>query len=68
MSWADMMKAAAVAAGRRAPASQTVVGAPWTWNPRDVWLARVRLTRESVVESSGRGTPTPPRQDSSHSG
>jgi len=68
MSWADMMKAAALAAGRRTPVSRSVVGAPWTWNPRDVWLTRVKMTRESIVESPARDAPTPPRQDSAHSG
>ena len=62
MSWADMMKAAALDAGRRTPTARSVDGATWTWNPRDVWLTRVRKTRESIVESSAL-----PRQDRTHS-
>ena len=44
MSWADPVKAAALAAvtERKANAARIVADAPWTWNPHDVWLSRVR--------------------------
>ena len=67
MSWADMMKAAALDAGRRTPTARSVDGATWTWNPRDVWLTRVRKTRESIVEFPERGASAMPRQDRTHS-
>jgi len=48
MSWADTFKATALAvlAERTTTASRPAVGAPWSWNPHDVWLSRIRPSRE----------------------
>jgi hypothetical protein len=67
MNWADMMKAAALAAGAGHRPLETSVGVPWIWNPGEVWLARVRMTHESVVGSSAHGASIPARQDSTQS-
>jgi len=64
MSWNDTVKAAALAAQteRTATAGRIVTDAPWSWNPHDVWLSRVKQPRESVAPSSLSGPTTRPRQ------
>jgi len=49
MSWADPVIATALAvlAERTATTARIFVAAPSTWNPRDVWLARVAPPRAS---------------------
>jgi hypothetical protein len=69
MSWNDAVKAAALAAQaeRTATAARIVADAPWSWNPHDVWLSRVKPRRERSVQSSQAtvsGPPAQPRQDS----
>jgi hypothetical protein len=56
MSWADTMKATALAAlaERTAPTARIVVDAPWTWNAKDVWLARARQPAAASTHSSVR--------------
>ena len=48
MSWADTVKATALAvsADRTATTARLSVDAPWNWNPHDVWLTRVKQPRE----------------------
>jgi hypothetical protein len=64
MSWADRVKATALAAlaERTATAGRISVDAPWSWNPHDVWLTRVKQPRELAARSSESGPSTPPRQ------
>jgi len=67
MSGADTVKATALAvrAERPATAGRLVVATPWSWNPHDVWLTRIRQPREPAAESSQAtlsGPPTRPRQ------
>jgi hypothetical protein len=67
MSWTDAVKAAALAvlAERTATASRAVAAAPWSWNPHDVWLSRIKPRRERAVHpSQGKvsGPPMRPRQ------
>jgi hypothetical protein len=66
MSWADTVKATALAAlaERTVAAGRTSVDAPWIWNPQDVWLTRARQPRD-LAAPSAKGPPvTPARQDS----
>jgi len=48
MSWADTVKATALAvsADRTATTARLSVDAPWNWNPHDPWLKRVKPPRE----------------------
>ena len=68
MSWADSVKATALAAlaERTATASSVAVNAPWTWNPHDVWLTRVQRTRKLAVQSPENGPTTHPRPGVAH--
>jgi hypothetical protein len=54
MSWADTVKASALAAlaERTTAAGRISVDAPWNWNPHEVWLERVRQPRELAVRLS----------------
>ena len=55
MSWVDTAKAAALAAlTKRTAAAARIVSAdaPWSWNPHDGWLTRVRQPREFVSPPS----------------
>ncbi|MDH5273370.1 MAG: hypothetical protein OEY13_09875 [Gammaproteobacteria bacterium] len=54
MSWTDTVKAAALAvlAERTATASRAVADAPWSWNPHDVWLSRIKPRRERAVHAA----------------
>ena len=65
MSWADPVIATALAAlaERTATSARLCVTMPSSWNPHDVWLARVMppSTLAAQPSSSGRST-TPPRQ------
>jgi hypothetical protein len=62
MSWADTMKAMALAAlaERNATVGRILVDAPSGWNPHDVWLTRVKQPRELAAQSSRSGKTTPP--------
>jgi len=64
MSWNDTVKAAALAAQaeRTATAGRIVADTPWSWNPHDVWLSRVKQPREIAAPSSLSGPTTRPRQ------
>lgn len=66
MSWNDTAKAAAltVLAERTATAAPVVADAPWSWNPHDVWLTRVKPLRERASQASLSGPTRQPRQDS----
>jgi len=74
MSWNDTVKAAALAAqaDRTATASRIVADAPWSWNPHDVWLTRIRQSPQFAAQPSQAslsGPTTQPRQDSAlHAG
>jgi hypothetical protein len=55
MSWSEIMKAAALAspARRGATVVRSSVDVPWSWNPHEVWLKRVRPARERAARSIG---------------
>jgi hypothetical protein len=60
MSWADTLKATALAALARRTAAAVRVGtdAPWNWNMGDVWLTRAPqpLARAAPSYTSERST------------
>jgi hypothetical protein len=60
MSWADTIKATALAAlaERTAPTARFVADAPWSWNPHDVWLTRARQPAAAYPPERGPGTST----------
>ena len=64
MSWTDTVKAAAltVLPERTATASRAVAGAPWSWNPHDLWLSRLQPPRARVAPTSMSEPLTPPPQ------
>jgi hypothetical protein len=69
MSWNDAVKAAAIAAQaeRTATAGRVIAEAPWSWNPHDVWLSRIKQSREFTAQPSQAvvsGPTTRSRQDS----
>jgi len=63
-SWNDTAKAAALAAQAERPATthRVSVDTPWSWNPHDVWLARIQPTRDLAARSSISERSSPPRQ------
>jgi hypothetical protein len=65
MSWADTVKATALAAlaGRTATAARISVDTPWSWNPHDVWLTRARQPRKLADQPSVSDPSTPPHRD-----
>lgn len=65
MSWADTVKATALAAlaGRPATAGHVSVDSPWSWNPHDVWLARAKQPRKPATQPSVSDPSTPPHRD-----
>jgi hypothetical protein len=65
MSWADTMKAHALAAlaERTSTARQPFVATSSGVCPRDVWLTRVRQPRELTARSSTSEPSTRPRLD-----
>jgi hypothetical protein len=65
MSWADTVKATALAAlaGRTATAGRGSVDKPWTWNPHDVWLTRASEPRQPAAPPSVSDPSTPPHRD-----
>ena len=64
MSWADKVKATALAAQAEhaATPARISVDAAWAWNPYDVWLSRVQPPRTQVELTSMSEPPTPPPQ------
>jgi hypothetical protein len=68
MSWADTVKATALAAlaERPATAGRISVDTPWRWNPHETWLTRVRQPRELAAQSSKNGPAIPPRSQVRH--
>lgn len=64
MSWNDTVKAAALAAQgeRTAKAGRIADYTPWSWNPHDVWLSRVKQPREVATHSTLSGSIAQPRQ------
>jgi hypothetical protein len=64
MNWADSVKATALAAlaERTATAGRVAIDTPWSWNPHDVWLTRVKPTREIATQSTLIGSTTQPRR------
>jgi hypothetical protein len=54
MSWADKVKATALAtlAERTPTAARISVDTPWTWNPHEAWLTRVKPPRARVALTS----------------
>jgi len=65
MSWADTVKAIALTAlaERTSTAGRISADAPWSWNPHDVWLTRIRQPRELTARSSMSEPSTPPHRD-----
>ena len=65
MSWADKVKAAALAvlAEHTATPARIVADASYTWNAYDVWLSRVQPPHARVALTSISESSTPPRQD-----
>jgi hypothetical protein len=65
MSWADTVKATALAAlaERSATDDRGFGGARWNWNSPDVWLTRARQPRDVAAQSPNSGPSTPLRQD-----
>ncbi len=63
MSWSEVMKATALAAPayRNATAVRNAVDVPWTWNPHEVWLKRIKPTRQRTARSLV-GRPLAPRK------
>ena len=61
-TWAATMKATALttAARKTATVVRSTVDAPWGWNPREVWLSRVRQPRDRAARSYP-GNPATPR-------
>ena len=64
MSWNDTAKAAALAAQaeRTAKTGRIADYTPWSWNPHDVWLSRVKQPREFATHSTLSGSTVQPRQ------
>jgi len=54
MRWNDTVKATALAAlaERTTPTSSVAVDRPWTWNPHDIWLSRIKPPRAITPPSS----------------
>jgi hypothetical protein len=65
MNWKDTVKATALAtlAERTESAGRTSFDAPWSWNPHEVWLTRVKQPRELAARSSMSEQSTSQRQD-----
>jgi hypothetical protein len=65
MSWADKVKATALAAlaGRTTTAGRVSIHTPWTWNPHDVWLTRASQPRQPAAQPSVSDPSTPPHRD-----
>lgn len=65
MNWKDTVKATALAilAERTESAGRTSFDTPWSWNPHDLWLTRVKQPRELAACSSMSEQSTPRRQD-----
>jgi hypothetical protein len=64
MSWADKVKATALAvlAERTATGASSADDTPWSWHPRGVWLMRARQPGESTTRSSRNEPSNPPHQ------
>ena len=64
MSWADKVKATAIAtaAEHTATPARIVADESYSWNPHDVWLSRVQPPRTQVALTSMSEPPTPPPQ------
>lgn len=67
MGWADTVKSTAltVLAERTATTGRVSTDALWTWNAYDVWLSRVRPSREIAALQSQSDPATQPRRDTS---
>ena len=65
MSWAEKLKATALAAlaERTATAAPMSADTPWNWKAQEVWLTRVTQSHERAAQSSRNDRSTPPRQD-----
>ena len=65
MSWADSVKATALAAlaERTVTVSSVAVDTPWNWSPHDVWLTRIQQPRALATRASMSEPSTPPRPD-----
>jgi hypothetical protein len=65
MSWADSVKATALAAlaERTTTVPRLAVDTPWSWNAHDVWLTHIRQPRELAARSSMSEPSTAPRPD-----
>ncbi len=70
MNWADTVKATArtVLTERTATTSRISVDALWTSNPYDVWLSRVRPSREIAVQPSEGAPAAQTRRDTAPRG
>jgi hypothetical protein len=63
MSWADTIKATALAAlaERTSSPARSVVDVPWSWNPYDVWLTRASQPAAACPPERGSGPGTAAR-------
>jgi hypothetical protein len=70
MSWADNVKATALAAlaDRKTSAGRLFATTPWSEDPQAVWLTRVRPPRDTTSRFSISEPSTPTRQDSAPRG
>ena len=64
MSWNDTAKAAALAAQaeRTSATGRISVYTPWSWNPHDIWLSRVKQSRELASPTAPSSSTTQPLQ------
>jgi hypothetical protein len=64
MSWADTLKATALAtlAERTETRTRVAVSEPWSWNAHDVWLRRIRNPGEVAAQPAPMERSTPQRR------
>jgi len=64
MRWNDTVKATALAAlaERTTPTSSVAVDRPWTWNPHDIWLSRIKPPRRAPLTPASMPDPVSMRR------
>jgi hypothetical protein len=69
MSWTEALRATALAvlAERTTTAGRPSASVPWSWNPHDVWLSRIKSSREPAG-SPKRGPTAQPLQGTARRG
>lgn len=70
MGWAETVKATAltVLAERTETTGRVAARTLWTWSPYDVWLSRVRPSRETAARPSESDRATQPPRDTASRG